>query len=133
MLMVVTMLPLTTYSQQIGYSYDVAGNRVKRELISGSSQAPRKKSIGSQTSEQIPMSVSVGPNPTTGKLKIRFSQWSDSNECHLLLSNMSGVVLIEKPLVSIQTTLDISTYSAGYYLLQIDLNGKKEIYKIVKK
>ncbi len=127
------MLPLASFGQRIYYSYDAAGNRVQRQMASRGSQAPRKKSLDTQMSEQFSQSVSVGPNPTNGPLDIRLFRWNGEDQCHLLLSNTAGQVLADRTVTSALTTLDLSTCPSGYYLLQVELNGETETYKIIRK
>ena len=131
--MAAILLPLASYGQRITYSYDVTGNRILRQMETRGAQSPRKKNVENQNAGHITPSVSISPNPTNGPLNICFSQWNDGNECRLSLSKMAGQVLIDQSINSIKTTLDLSSYSVGYYLLQIELNGEKETYKIFRK
>lgn len=131
--MAAILLPLASYGQCITYSYDATGNRILRQMETRGAQTPPRKNVEKQNTGHISPSVSISPNPTNGPLNICFSQWKDSNECHVSLGNMAGQVLIDQSINSIMTTIDLSSYSVGYYLLQIELNGEKETYKIIRK
>lgn len=126
-LLAAAMLPVTASAQQIAYTYDASGNRISRSLANTRSNAPRKSKDSS-----IRNDVYIGPNPTQGQLTIRLSVWNESTTCHLLLSNIAGQVLTEQTMSSIETTLDLSSLSNGYYILQVEVNGEKNTYKIIK-
>lgn len=131
LLLVTVMLPATVSAQSITYVYDAAGNRISRSLAT-KNQAPRKALTDYDTSEMTILSISVGPNPTNGLLNIRLSQWDDAYSCHLLLSDLSGRIVIEQNMDSPVATLNLSSYSNGYYLLLVEVNGEQQFYKIIK-
>lgn len=128
-LFVSMLLPLMCHAQQVSYSYDAAGNRISRQT---GSPAPRLTSVDRQQASPN-QEISVSPNPTTGPLEISLFRFSENDVCYLTLSNMAGQMLIEQSVTSAQTTLDLSSYAYGFYLLRIDLNGEQTTYKIIKK
>ena len=130
LLMVALMSPSVVSAQDIMYIYDAAGNRVLRTCIPvQNSPQMINTQIKDLEDDRI---LSVGPNPTSGILYVRLPHWNDNDEYRLLLSNMSGQVLIEKPMKSIQTILDLSNYPNGYYLLKVNFKGEQATYKIIK-
>lgn len=131
LLFVSVFLSALCHAQQVSYSYDEAGNRVSRQAGNGS-QAPRRSSVNQQQAS-LENAISVGPNPTTGPLEISLLRYSENDECHLTLTNTAGQVLINNSMTSAKTTLDLSPYAYGFYLLKIDLNGEQKSYKIIKK
>ncbi len=130
-LFVAVLLPLMCQAQQVSYSYDSAGNRVSRQTGNGS-QAPLRSSVD-QKQTDLKITISVGPNPTTGPLEISLSRFGENDACHLTLSNTAGQVLIDRSVTSVLTTLDLSSYAYGFYLLRVELNGEITTYKIIKK
>lgn len=134
MLLAALMLPVALRAQTIFYGYDAAGNRISRSAVRGSSQQSSGKTQKTEDStDGLPHSVFVGPNPTRGQLAVRQSRWDDTNECQLQLTSLSGVVLIEQTMTSAETTLDLSSFTNGLYLLLVELNREKKTYKITKK
>ena len=127
------LLPMLGYAQQIAYEYDAAGNRISRHIANNSPQAPSIGSLGVIPNETEVRTISVGPNPTTGLLKVTLSSFGKEDTCSLLLVNASGQTLIRQSITSSQTTLDLSQYANGYYLLKVKLNENVTIYKIIKK
>jgi hypothetical protein len=84
-------------------------------------------------SEYIPeMEVSVLPNPTTELLRIKFNEKlkGDIN----LIDFMGNTILKSVIFDKMDYTLNISSVSSGYYILQIvnKRNGKLSIKKILK-
>lgn len=131
-LMTFVLLPSAANAQQVSYSYDAAGNRVSRSSAANAPQLFSRRSVSRNSSSQLQQAIYVGPNPTNGPLSIRFSQWDDTNDCSLVLSNMSGQVFIRQAMTSTEAMLNLSTFPKGYYLLEVELNGDKSTYKIIK-
>lgn len=131
--MAAILLSLASYGQRITYSYDATGNRILRQMETRGAQSPRRKNVENQNAGHITPSVSSSPNPTNGPLDIRLSRWNGEEQCRLLLTNMAGQVLADRTVTSALTTLDLSTCPSGYYLLQVELNGETETYKIIRK
>ena len=127
------LLPTLGYAQQIAYEYDAAGNRISRHVANNSPQAPSIGSLGVIPNETEVQTISVGPNPTTGLLKVTLSNFGKDDTCNLLLVNTAGQTLIRQSMTSSQTTLDLSQYANGYYLLKVKLNENVTTYKIIKK
>jgi aminopeptidase N len=74
--------------------------------------------------------IKIGPNPTKGVFAINSSQ---AIEGKVKIVDISGKILLDKKLES-ETTIDISAYANGIYLVKItDLNGnEKYSQKIIK-
>ena len=132
MLLAAFLLPVAVKAQNIAYSYDAAGNRILRALANNSYQSPRKSVTDDNLSKRTFPSISVSPNPTNGLLNICLSRWDNDYTCHLLLSDLSGLTLIEQDMNSPEASLNLSSFPAGYYLLLVDINGQQQSYKIIK-
>lgn len=125
------MLPLAAYAQQVVYNYDNAGNRLSRSTGSKSSKS-RRKEHADEEFINLSQLIYVGPNPTTGLLTIRIPSLTDGSQCSVALYSMSGQVLQESVVTSQETTLDLSSYPNGYYLLTTKLGNEQNSYKVVK-
>jgi len=126
------VLPMLGHAQEIVYEYDAVGNRIARHLMFGS-QAPPLGNLENLPQETIGQTVSIGPNPTTGQLTVSLSRFGKEDVCNLLLVNAAGQTLIKQSMTTTQTTLDLTRYTNGYYLLKVDLNENVTTYKIIKK
>ena len=124
-LMTFVLLPSAANAQQVSYSYDAAGNRVSRSSAANAPQLFSRKSVSRNSSSQLQQAIYVGPNPTNGPLSIRLSLWDDTNDCSLVLSNMSGQVFIRQAMTSTEAMLNLSTFPKGYYLLEVELKKSR--------
>lgn len=117
---------------QISYSYDLAGNRVKREIVM-SSLAPRNTKATGFTEVLAKKNIRIYPNPTKGHLKVEVMGYESADNCLLQLFNATGTQLINRKTTSAYTEINISNQPNGIYFLQITLNGENTKWKIIKK
>lgn len=123
---------------KIGYSYDAAGNRVKREIVM---QTPKAKDKQQSFSPEEQMfsdifhdhSVNIYPNPTEGALKISISGLKDTDKCSLVVYTMQGVQIILEKIKTDNIDININNRPTGIYLLKITINNKSATWKITKK
>lgn len=132
------LFPVFTFAQsKIGYAYDMAGNRIKREIVISASRAMAKKqSFESQDfySERLrEHSVKIYPNPTQGNLRVSISGLGNSDKCHLGVYSIQGTQILAFDVNSDNANVDISNQPNGVYLLQITINGKSTTWKIIQK
>lgn len=132
LLLATFLQPAAGDAQGIAFGYDASGNRITRSLSNNSNQAPRMLFMDEDSPETTQQSVSVGPNPTTGILRIRLSRREETDNCHLLLSDLSGKTLIERDMETYETSLNLTPFPDGLYLLSVELNGVQQSYKIIK-
>lgn len=126
-------------SAQVRYIYDPAGNRVTRGRISINSPSTEfqqgNEAYGlSHSSDMLgERNIRIYPNPTTGNLKIEILNYAPDDICDLSFCTIVGYQIASVHLTSPSTTLDITDQKNGLYLLQIQLNGLKRAWKIIKK
>ena len=100
------LLPLIVSSQTIvNYTYDAAGNRIKREIVLSRSMENTEKPLTETLSRQ---SISIYPNPTAGLLKISISGWETTDKCKFTIFSLKGA-LIQEIQVCIKGTSSYST------------------------
>ncbi|HTN18625.1 MAG TPA: T9SS type A sorting domain-containing protein [Chitinophagaceae bacterium] len=111
----------------IVYSYDVSGNRIKREYKCESTR-------GFDDPDTIDPTIftTLYPNPTTGVFTGEFSE--PVSEATFIITAMSGVVVLEHELTQTASsiTFDISAQVPGNYLLHVWALGREESYLITK-
>lgn len=123
-----------TYAQgsedcRIRYSYDGAGNRVKREhkciTISGPyDPSPEVTNTGSV--------LTVHPNPTTGVFHGTFSEMVSSATFVIYASNGSVVQTYQLMQPAVTVTFDISAQVPGTYFLTVWALNQQETHTIIK-
>ena len=100
------LLPLIVSSQTIvNYTYDAAGNRIKREIVLSRSMENTEKPLTETLSRK---SISIYPNPTAGLLKISISGWETTDKCKFTIFSLKGA-LNQEIQVCIKGTSSFST------------------------
>ena len=100
------LLPLIVSSQTIvNYTYDAAGNRIKREIVLSRSMENTEKPLTETLSRK---SISIYPNPTAGLLKISISGWETTDKCKFTIFSLK-CALIQEIQVCIKVTSSYST------------------------
>lgn len=130
------MAPLPVWSQSVEYRYDVAGNVKSRKVII---MAKSAQTATSDTTLQVfqdiidKKEIKIYPNPATDILNIKITNFNRDNSLRIGFFDLSGRLLINKMVREETTTLDISPYASGIYILK--LQGKEicSDWKIIKR
>lgn len=120
-----------TAQTTIEYTYDATGNRILRQAM----RSVQPNNNPQQQDEQmvIPMfAMSAYPNPTTGPVTIEIERLSSNDNCTAAIYDIAGRQILSQPIYSISSCIDLSQYPAGYYILQVTLNGDSQSMKIIK-
>jgi len=109
------------------YSYDAAGNRISRTFttVSGKQAEPAQQKIADY-------SVKVFPNPVVDFVTVSLDGISKDNEIKIELYDINGSKLFYSQENSSEFKLDLSGKAAGYYLLNVYIDGKATYWKILK-
>jgi len=125
----------TVFSQSrtIVFSYDNSGNRTGRAIeISGG-----LKSLLLADPLQTPLKAEPGmtmilyPNPTGGMLTLEIQE-EPEGDYYMSVTDISGVVLLHRPVNGPYTTVDLSLYPAGTYFVRVISEGRRQYFKILK-
>ena len=136
-ILLLTTVPSMVKAQNVGYTYDDAGNRIKREIVMNRQQAPKKNTGADEEESYSDMlakkQIKIHPNPTSGLLKIEVIGLNANDQCQFRLFNASGQQIISQQATSTLTSIDISSRPNGIYLLRISLGEEETTWKIIKK
>lgn len=112
----------------VEYSYDAAGNRIKRKYVCVTSL----NSLAAIAPVEKPETVISGiyPNPNDGRFSVNFSK--DIPPTQLLIFDTNGKPVTQKKISGTKTEIDISHLPDGIYFILLDYFGKKITEKIVK-
>jgi len=124
----------TIKAQHIDYYYDNAGNRTERTIImpapAYAPQAPDEATaIDDVVSEYA---IKIYPNPTKGHLAVEVVNAPSLLDGQLALYDSGGRMLENATISSSYTTLDLSAYPSGVYILRIQINDETINWKIIK-
>lgn len=112
----------------VEYSYDAAGNRIKRKYVCTASL----NALAAVDPEKKPETVISGiyPNPNNGRFSVNFSK--DIPPSQLLIFDTNGKAVAQRKISGTKTEIDISSLPDGIYFISVDYFGKKITEKIVK-
>jgi hypothetical protein len=86
-----------------------------------------------RNTEEISLKCSVYPNPTGGITKLVFES-SDYENLRFRLFDISGMLLQDKKVESIETEISLENYpSSVYFLKVVKSNLEVKVFKIVKR
>jgi hypothetical protein len=134
------------------YSYDAAGNRIKREVNAGAmslAMAPVNDTIDmllqedtvtdtetdvlfeDNTGDAFP--VILYPNPTYGQFTLSLPDFVREEKGSILVYDQMGKIIVNQKYASASQSFDISNVLLGYYIVHIVVNNKLVVKKIIKK
>ena len=114
-------LCLQSYSQTISYSYDEAGNRIRKAVVTKSRMSNSESENAINYSLKVRRdNISILRKNTTGKLEVT-------------ICNIQGDVLISRKESRTIINISLSGYRPGTYIVYIAENGNSKTYKIHKK
>ena len=119
----------------VSYAYDQAGNRISRRVVPLNSTPDHVKKSEKPTpiEEQLgERKISVYPNPTKGNLGISITGEEIKEKITIDLFNAQGTLLMSKKAESEMTTLQLSRYPTGWYILRVTEGEKIKEFKIIK-
>lgn len=124
------------FSQKISFSYDNAGNRIKKEIILSqqriSSPQEMETSIKPVTDMLADKSIRIHPNPTKGMVKIEIVNLESGDEGMVYVYSLSGQFITSSQISSSLIDMDLSNRPNGIYILSIQLNGTTSTWKVIK-
>lgn len=123
------------WAQNFSVGYDANGNRISRAIIPLKSASVNSSQHEADTSKYYEKMddfvISVFPNPTEGELKIEISRFDLVQNSSIKVFNSQGSLIVQMS-SSGSDYINLTKYPPGYYIMQIDINGKKSEWKILK-
>ena len=134
----VLFIPLSLFSQTISYAYDAAGNRIKREIVLGgglrSSTLSEEVFTEMLDVEKRDAEIRIYPNPTDGRFAVEINNVAEDVSGQIQVLNSQGRLLEKKGILSEgKIDFDLSSETAGIYILNIRLGKAVSTWKIIKK
>lgn len=135
LLFLFVLYAVTVYGQQsLSYSYDDSGNRIKRSIVLTTRNLNEEQNSKSHFFEERlgETQLKIYPNPVKSVLKVEIAGFDTGQygECQLFSS--SGTLLNRTQITEEYTSIDISGFPQGNYVLQIIINEEKTSWKIIK-
>jgi hypothetical protein len=76
--------------------------------------------------------INIYPNPTKGHLAIKVSNLPQNSVSGLILSDVNGRIIEQKQSLSEHNELDISEQPSGVYIMNIVIDSKSVVWRIIK-
>lgn len=121
--------------QQLSYAYDAAGNRTSRTIVlaTRSANATINKPDSVFFEEKLAdKQLKIYPNPVQSQLTIEVEGFEPGMQGEFSLFNITGGMLIRRRITGSNTYLDMSRYTKGTYILNIQLRGQTTSWKVIK-
>ena len=119
-------------AQVVVFDYDNAGNRIKREISAPVSAAPTRSSIAPSKMLESDF-ITIGPNPTTGIVRVEISNFEPNDKGLLHVFTTSGQIIGRTDILSAVTEIDISSHAAGIYMFVVETEHSNACTRIIKK
>lgn len=117
--------------QNIRYTYDAAGNRVKREIVLYFS-APKKVADTNYEEMLSEKDVKIYPNSEEGTIRVVIDGLTDTDEYSIQVFDIAGHVVTAPMSADQPILIDISSAPMGVYILAININGVLSSWKVTK-
>lgn len=125
------------YPANIVYSYDNDGNRIGTRIYFTKSVDNESLKdhvlLPSVVDTLNTVEVCIFPNPTSDKIVVATSGKENDQTLKAVLLSMNGEILDEKTISDFQESFDLSGNASGIYLLELYMDQKKHIWKIIKR
>jgi len=117
------------------YSYDAAGNRVRREIILNRQNAPQQPGASLYYSDQLTADyrIKIHPSASDGMVRVEVLSTGSSNEGAVTAYNLSGAKVQECKVEHGNAYVNLGDSPKGVYVLHIEINGKSTDWKVIKK
>ena len=134
--------------QNIKFAYDPAGNCISRTIVLGPNGAPNRApdnvpQLDTEVEEEAAptfveqltadLQVKIYPNPTRGFLQVEIIGNENDNKTQIAVFNQNGQQVIATQSSGQLTSVDMSSFPAGIYILRLSINERIENYTIIKK
>lgn len=131
-------MQLPSFAQyELGYTYDAAGNRIKRELLLGKSQTRAKRGLNefqdNYTDRLDKQLIKISPNPTHGIIRVHIDRYSNDEQYVISVYTVGGEQVFYSGMVEETTDVDLSGRPNGIYLLKIANANNSITWKIIKR
>lgn len=136
----ITFACFSQTSLQREYLYDDGGNRICRKVLEIPANTLRnlrqqtEETPASYFQEQVcSYSCKIYPNPTSGQIQLDIEDLAEPFQGIADLYNSNGVLLRNFRITESHSIFDLSDFPPGMYILRLNINNKREEWKIVKR
>lgn len=136
---ILTIVPAFSFAQKhIGFSYDTAGNRIKREVVREAFKANSRQQAAGKDGHGLSgmaggYAVKVSADDRGDNVRIYITGLKKTDKCSLGVYTLQGIQILSQEVSKDNVTIDMHDNPSGTYLLRITINEKSTAWKIVRK
>lgn len=130
LLFALIVMASSVHAQSVSFTYDASGNRVSRNITVNRVRERITTDVQDTASEIQEERVRLTVDSGSGVVIVDILSYKDDERCSISLFTVSGQHLRDITAVSGRTTVDLSPYPAGVYIIRATLNGKAETWKV---
>lgn len=121
-------------AQTVKFDYDNDGNVRQRKVLimSVPKQKQATETPAPVTQDLGEQKISLYPNPTRGEFLLSVQLLNNKETNSYSLYSLNGSLIAKEPISGNSTTVNISEYPKGIYLLDIFLGDKVSRWKVIK-
>lgn len=122
---------VNSYSQTVSYTYDNAGNRLSKLLVTTSArqrQNPKDAQKMQVTDQKSRCELSY----SEGIVKLLIYDYCEKDECSLTICTADGKEVKSKVVLSELTVVPVNEIPNGVFIINVNLNKEKKVWKLVK-
>ncbi len=133
-LMLLSTLPAIAQNA-VYYSYDAAGNRVRREIVLNQQNAPQQPGPTAYYTDRLSADyrIKIHPNASDGIVRIEVLSTGGRCEGAVTTFNASGMKVTDSKVEDGNAYVNLGDSPKGVYILHVDIGGKTTDWKIIKK
>lgn len=133
-ILLLTLLPLAVGALPVRYSYDAAGNRVKREIVMNPSPSLSPKKQTSYTDDIADdYKLKITPSAQDGIVLVEIVSRTDMQEGCIDVFSVKGMHVLTTMTSGGRATIDLSGKRSGVYILHVSVDGNETDWIIIKK
>lgn len=118
---------------KVGFEYDVDGNMKLRKIIEVGPQGAKRNEEAKPIEEKIgDLKIVIYPNPTNGIMQLSISGLDTKQNNYYQLYSSNGTLMMKNKIITALIDIDISSYNAGAYIIDIYLGDKVSYWKVIK-
>ncbi len=121
---------------EVSFGYDANGNRVSNSIRFGVEMRNGANLdtlyVNSVSDVLNNMEIALFPNPTCGMFSVSLNG-TETFDAHAVLSTIGGAPLEKKEINNGLVEFDLSSQSAGLYVVTLTVNGESKSWSVLKK